>query len=131
MIASDSAGSGAAASPDQPTPTVTPYPGSYPQPGGLQRPPGQFPPQPATPPPTDPAANTSTNVITLVCRAISLTSIDPSANRDIAYAVQDEIKASPLVDPKATSVDGNIVPDDATGTFTFTVKVAPLNPLTF
>ena len=75
------------------------------------------------------AANT--NIITLVCRAISLTSVDPSANRDIAYAVENEIKASPLVDPKSTSLDGNIVPDDANGTFTFTLKVAPLNPLNF
>ena len=92
---------------------------------------------PAAVPAVDPAAavtagqSSNTNTITLICRAISMTSIDPSANRDIAYAVQDEIKASPLVDPKLTLLDGNIVPDDSNGTFTFTLKVALLNPLNF
>ena len=101
-------------------------------PGGV---PG-MPDQPA-PPPVDPAAaaaagqSASTNIVTFVCRAVSLTSIDPSANRDIAYAVQEEIKASPLVNPAQTTLDGNIVPDDSNGTFTFTLKVAPLNPLNF
>ena len=73
----------------------------------------------------------NTNLITFICRAVSLTSIDPSANRDIAYAVANEIKASPLVDPKQTTLDGSIVPDDSNGTFTFTLKVAPLTPLNF
>ena len=71
------------------------------------------------------------NTITLVCRAVSLTSIDPSANPDIAYAVGDEIKNSPSVDPKSTQVVGQISPDDANGTFTFTVSVTPLKPLDF
>ncbi len=76
-------------------------------------------------------AGSSTNAIILVCRAVSLSSIDPSADPDIAYAVGDEIKNSPLVDPKATQVVGQISPDDANGTFTFTVSVTPLNPLDF
>jgi type IV pilus assembly protein PilM len=73
----------------------------------------------------------STNTIMLICRAVSLTSIDPSANPEIAYAVGDEIKNSPLVDPKATQVVGQISPDDADGTFTFTVSVTPLHTLDF
>ncbi len=71
------------------------------------------------------AANT--NGITLICRAVSLTSVDPAANSAIAFAVESEVKNSPFVDPKATSLVGNIVPDDATGTFTFTLNVAPTN----
>jgi hypothetical protein len=74
------------------------------------------------------------NAITLVCRAVSLKNIDPSANNtDIAYSVRDQIAASPLVnpDPKATQLVGEISPDDANGTFTFTVSVTPLKPLTF
>ena len=87
-----------------------------------------------TPPPaptgdaaTAAAALANTNYVTVVCRAISLTSLDASANREIAFAVQEEMKASPMVDPKLTTLDGNFSPDDANGTFTFTVKVTPLN----
>ena len=72
-----------------------------------------------------------TNVITLVCRAVNLTSVDTSANSAIAYAVENEIKASPLVDPKATQLVGQITTDDATGTFTFTMNVAPVKPMNF
>ena len=91
---------------------------------------------PNPPPPAGDAAQSATatatnNVITLLCRAVNLTSLDPSANSEIAYAVENEIKTSPLVDPKATQLTGQITPDDANGTFTFTVSVTPLNPLNF
>jgi hypothetical protein len=77
-------------------------------------------------------ANTN-NAIIFICRAVDLTKIsgDPSANSEIAYAVENEIKSSPLVDPKATQLAGQITPDEANGTFTFTVNVTPLNPLNF
>jgi type IV pilus assembly protein PilM len=89
------------------------------------------------PPPVDangspaPADGSAAANIILVCRAVNLTSVDPSANSEIAYAVENEIKASPLVDPKATQLTGQITPDDSNGTFTFTVNVAPLKPLKF
>ncbi len=87
------------------------------------------------PQPTDPnaaaQAGANTNGIILVCRAVSLTSVDSSANPSIAYAVESEIKNSPLVDPKATQLSANISPDDANGTFTFTVNVTLLNPPNF
>jgi type IV pilus assembly protein PilM len=104
-------------------------PGQYP----TERPPGmEAPPvDPNMPPPDGSGAVTTTNYITLVCRAVNLTSTDPSANSAIAYAVENEIKNSPLVDPKATQLTGQITPDDANGTFTFMVNVAPLNPLKF
>jgi hypothetical protein len=74
----------------------------------------------------------STNIITFLCRAVNLTSVDPSASSEIAYAVENEMKNSPLVDPKATQLTGQITPDDSNGTFTFTVNVTPLlNPLNF
>ena len=75
--------------------------------------------------------DTATNGITLLCRAVSLTSVDPSANPEIAYAVGDEIKNSRVVDPKTTQVVGQISPDDANGTFTFTVSVTPLKTLDY
>ncbi len=68
-------------------------------------------------------------VITLVCRAVSLSSVDPSANSDIAYALQNELQASPYFDPKATQLSGEIKADDASGTFTFGISVALKNPL--
>jgi type IV pilus assembly protein PilM len=77
------------------------------------------------------ATSTNANTITLVCRAVSLTSVDSSANPSIAYAVESEIKNSPMVDPQATQLSPNISPDDPNGTFTFTVNVTPKNPLTF
>jgi len=77
------------------------------------------------------AGQSVTNTITLIFRAVSLTSVDSSANPDIAFAVQNEIKQSPLVDPKATQLSANISPDDPNGTFTFMVNVTLLNPLNF
>jgi type IV pilus assembly protein PilM len=73
----------------------------------------------------------TTNAVTILCRAVSLTSVDPSANSEIAFAVESEIKNSPVIDPKATQLVGQITPDDANGTFTFTMSVTPLTPLNF
>jgi hypothetical protein len=68
--------------------------------------------------------------VTLVCRAVKLVGVD-APDSEIAYAVESEIKNSPLVDAKATQLTGTITPDDTTGTFTFTVNVVPLNPPKF
>jgi len=96
---------------------------------------GAPPPPQQTPDQTAQSAEANTNAITLVCRAISLkVLVSPDANnKDIAYAVRDEIAASPMVnpDPKATQLVGDISQDDDKGTFTFTVNVTPANPLTF
>jgi hypothetical protein len=77
----------------------------------------------------------NTNAVTLVCRAVSLkrTVSESANNKDIAYAVRDQIAASPMVDPSAsaTQLVGEISTDDANGTFTFTVTVTPLKPLKF
>jgi hypothetical protein len=72
-----------------------------------------------------------TGVITLVCRAVSLSSVDPSANTTIAYALEDELRNSSYFDPKATQLSGQITADDASGTFTFGVIVTLKNPLNF
>jgi type IV pilus assembly protein PilM len=69
------------------------------------------------------------SVITIVCRAVNLTSVDPSANSEIAYAVETELKACPVFDPKTTQLTGQMTQDDSTGTFTFGVTVTLLNPL--
>jgi len=101
------------------------------RPPGMEMPPGV---NPNTPPPGgdagQPSAGNTNSVITFVCRAVKLVGVD-APDSEIAYAVENEIKASPFVDPKATSLVGNIVPDESNGTFTFTVNVMPLNPLNF
>jgi len=70
------------------------------------------------------------SVISLVCRSVNLTSVDPSANSEIAYAVENQLKSSTnYFDPKTTQLTGQITPDEANGTFTFGVTVTLLNPL--
>jgi type IV pilus assembly protein PilM len=120
MTCAANLGAAAGANPGGPMPGMGGMPpGGYPNPGASVNPAGQ------------PAADAGTNVITLVFRAVNLTSVDPSASSEIAYAVENEIKSSPLVDPKATQLTGQITPDEANGTFTFTMSVALLNPVNF
>lgn len=74
-------------------------------------------------------AESFTNAITLVCRAVDLSGVDPSANNEIVYAVERELKAAPLFDPKSVQPSAQITPPDASGTFTFIISVAPQNAL--
>jgi hypothetical protein len=67
--------------------------------------------------------------ITLICRAVSLSKVDPAANSDIAYTLENELQASPYFDPKATQLTGEINPEDASGTFTFGISAVLKNPL--
>jgi hypothetical protein len=83
-------------------------------------------PQPGSAPPPDQSAT-----FTLVFRAVNLTTIsgDASANNEVAYAVENALKNSTnYFDPKNTALQGNITPDDASGTFTFDVNVTLANP---
>jgi type IV pilus assembly protein PilM len=75
------------------------------------------------------AANPAANTITLICRAVNLSSVDSAANTDIAYAVLKAFQEDPLFDPKATQLRGDITPDDTTRTFTFGITVGLQNPL--
>jgi hypothetical protein len=75
------------------------------------------------------ANNPAANTITLICRAVNLSSVDSAANTDIAYAVLKAFQEDPLFDPKVTQLRGDITPDDVTGTFTFGITVGLQNPL--
>jgi type IV pilus assembly protein PilM len=77
------------------------------------------------------SSSTKPGAISLVCRAVSLSKVDPAANSDIAYTLENELQASPLFDPKATQLTGQINPEDASGTFTFGVSAVLSNPLNF
>src|ERR1039458_2390650 len=76
-----------------------------------------------------PVTDQTTNALILVCRAVDLSAVDPSANNEIDYAVERELKAAPLFDPKTVRPPAQISPVDATGTFTFIISVAPTNAL--
>ena len=84
---------------------------------------------PMAPPPSDNGTLAQGTPITLVCRAVNLTSVDPSANSETAYAVENQLKNSPVFDPKTTQLSGQITQDDANGTVLFGITVTLVNPL--
>jgi len=88
----------------------------------------------ANPPPSNPDGSVPVPgqmpPINLSCRAVNLSSIDPSANSEIAYEVENQLRsATNYFDPKATQLTGQITVDDVTGTFTFGVTVMLQKPL--
>jgi hypothetical protein len=74
-------------------------------------------------------ASDQTNALTMVCRAVDLSGVDAAANNEIVYAVERELKAAPVFDPKTVQPAAQISPVDANGTFTFVITVVPQNPL--
>jgi type IV pilus assembly protein PilM len=114
-FANQTGGQGQNQSPMPPMPPMSPM--SPPAPGNN----GQ---------PADASANT--NTVMLICRAVDLSKItgdssSSSVDHDLAFVVESEVKNSPFVDPKSTSLIGNLNQDDATTTFTFALVVAPTN----
>jgi type IV pilus assembly protein PilM len=90
----------------------------------------------ATATPTPTAAKTtpvSTNeiaVITIKCRGLNLIKFSPTANNDLAYAVQKELQESPLFDPKETKLSGDIESvDETVVTFSFGVTLKFKHPM--
>ena len=80
------------------------------------------------------AASDSPNEIsTLVlnCRAVRLPGSSESTKTDTAFAFLSELKASPYFVPEQTQFNGNIGPDEAPGTFTFSVTARLKKPLKF
>jgi type IV pilus assembly protein PilM len=76
---------------------------------------------------TAPVPGSGVSTIIMVCR--SRKGADASANSALMYAFLDELKASPLVDPKGVQLGGRPGDDDSPYTFTFAVKVTLKNPL--
>jgi type IV pilus assembly protein PilM len=67
--------------------------------------------------------------IKLECRGVSLSQANPSANNKMAFALQAELAASPLVDAENTKLDPNIFEDETTGTFRFGITLVLKHPL--
>jgi type IV pilus assembly protein PilM len=70
-----------------------------------------------------------TNAITLTCRAVDLSGVDSAADNEVVYAIERELKASPVFNPASVVSSPQISPVDANGTFTFSIVLAPQNPL--
>jgi hypothetical protein len=70
--------------------------------------------------------------ITLVCKAISLSTVNPTANTDIAFALENALKQSTnFFDPQTTGLQGQINVDEEKGIFTFGVNLVLQRPLEF
>lgn len=85
---------------------------------------------PAAAPATAVAPTNDLSRINIVCRGVDVANISgvPSANQDIAYALERALKDSPLFDKDETQLagDNNLDPN---GTFTFGVKLKLKRPL--
>ncbi len=78
-------------------------------------------------------ATASTNQIStvkIVCRGVDLSGQISDANQTVYYTLENELKASPMLDPKDTQIVGTVTSDPATQTFTVTFLLALKNPLT-
>jgi len=85
----------------------------------------------APPPKPKPGGTNEVALVTVTFRGVSLTSVQPEANKRIAYAVLTELQNSPLFDKDQTQFagGGTISADEAPGTFTFPVTLALKKPL--
>ena len=77
-------------------------------------------PSPAAATPKTAAASTNEiSVITIKCRGLNLKKFSPTANDDLAFAVQNALLHSPLVDTNETKLSGPIEQVDETNSVTF------------
>jgi hypothetical protein len=77
------------------------------------------------------SSSNAVDVINLTFRAVSLTTVSgqADANKEIFYAVLNEIKASPFFVPEETRDTSPISQDEPPGTFTFGVAAKLKKPL--
>jgi len=85
------------------------------------------------PPPESPGDTNEIGTLTLTFRAVSLKTISnqPDADKGIAYTVLHELQNDPLFDPdpQKTRTEGDVINDEETGTFTFTIIARLKRPL--
>lgn len=75
--------------------------------------------------PNAPPATNDPNAILVTIRGVSLDHLPgfPNANKDMAFAVQGELKNSPLLDPVRTELYSEVRPDETNFTFTFSMSL--------
>ena len=82
-----------------------------------------------------PTANSNqVAAVTIVCRGVSLTQAlssgnAASANTEIAFALAEALKESPLFDATETQLTQKVTEDETTGTFTFGLTLKLTRPL--
>ncbi len=76
------------------------------------------------------ASATEITGLTLNCRSVNMTSVRASANGEVAYALETQIKgATNYFDPAGTSFSGAVAPDASDLTFSFEITVKLKRPL--
>ncbi|HKS38662.1 MAG TPA: type IV pilus assembly protein PilM [Verrucomicrobiae bacterium] len=84
----------------------------------------------AAAPATTPTSTNEISVITVKCRGLNMKRHSPTANDDLVFAVEKEIQASPLFDPKDSKLSGPIENVDAKEiTFSFGVTLKLKRPM--
>lgn len=74
---------------------------------------------------SDTGATNDPAAITVIFRGVSLDHVSPNANKEIAFAVQNELKNSPLLDPQKTELTADpIQVDEANLTYRFTMLLS-------
>ena len=89
---------------------------------------------PPGPAPRKPKGDTNeVATLTMTFRAVSLKDVSarPEADKDIAYTVVQELQNSPLFDPdpQETHTTSDVINDEQTKTFTFSVVARLKHPL--
>src|SRR6185436_6779323 len=80
--------------------------------------------------PKTPASTNEIAVVTIKCRGLNLKKFSPTANNDLAYAVEKELQESPMFDRKETKFSGDIESVDETAiTFSFSVTLKLKKPM--
>jgi hypothetical protein len=101
----------------------------------------EAPPQPPMPDGTMPGVGAAPGMVdtnqianlTITFRAVSLKNVSgqPDADKNIAYSVMQELRSSPYFDPdpQVTHTTSEVVNDENSGTFTFSVVARLKHPL--
>ena len=100
---------------------------------GPAPPPADTPPPPAAPDanakPAKPKDTNAINSITVTFRAIGMNSLKADADKEIFFAVLNELKNSPMFDKDETKDNGPIGAEEPPGTFTFPIVIGLSHPL--
>ncbi len=77
-----------------------------------------------------PASTNEISVITVKCRGVNLKRHSPTANDELVFAVEKELQASPLFDPKESKAAGKIEPvSESEITFSFDITLKLKRPM--
>ena len=76
------------------------------------------------------SAPADTNAINVVFRGVSLDHLSPNANKDMAFAVESELKSSSLLQSNLTQLNREISLDETNFTFSFSMSLSRKTPET-